>query len=267
MKNKILNIIGICILVVLLIVLTGCSNSNDSQEEKNKVTKIVSTPTTYNNESLGVTTESGMECIFTPEGKLEKIIVNVKATLSEDSSYTMQEYEESIRNSFENSPQYQSEGIEKNIEVNGNELTSTVTFNMSSLTGNAKEQYAEYENMSYDEMLKELNQDRDVYYYNPNDPEQVTVPDDIQGAYVDDLKGIFQTDPDYKLTYKFVHGTLFESRGVLDNDDYPYEYENGTLTIKKGSYDEVYQVKSNYKGYDLVLLDEDNYEAFRGNAQ
>ena len=69
MKNKILNIIGICILVVLLIVLTGCSNSNDSQEEKNKVTKIVSTPTTYNNESLGVTTESGMECIFTPEGK------------------------------------------------------------------------------------------------------------------------------------------------------------------------------------------------------
>ena len=174
MKNKILSFIGISILVILLIILTGCSNNNDSKEEENKVPRIVSTPTTYNSESLGVTTESGMECIFTPEGKLEKIIVNVKATLSEDSNYTMQEYEESIRNSFDNSPQYQSEGIEKNIEVNGNVLTSTVTFNMSNLTGSAKEQYSKYENMTYDEMLKELNQDRDVYYYNPNAPEPVS---------------------------------------------------------------------------------------------
>ena len=108
----------------------------------------------------------------------------------------------SVKNSFDNSPQYQSEGIEKNLKVNGNILESTVTFNISNLTGSAKEQYSKYENISYDEMLKELNQDRDVYYYNPNAPEQVTVPDDIQGAYVDDLKGIFQTDPDYKLTYK-----------------------------------------------------------------
>lgn len=266
MKNRILSLISICILAVLLITLTGCSNNKSEKKQESKIPKIVSTPTTYNNETLGVTTESSMECIFTTEGKLEKIIANVVATLNEDSSYSMQEYEESVKNNFENSPQYQSEGIEKNIEVDGNVLKSTVTFNISNLTGNLKEQYSKYENMSYDEMLKELNQDRNIYYYNPNEPEEITIPDDIQGSYVDDMKGIFSTDPDYELTYKFVHGTLFESRGVLDNKDYPYEYENGTLIVKKGNYDEVYQVKSNYKGYDLVLLDEDNYEVFRGNA-
>ena len=71
MKKKILIFTGICILVILLIILIGCSN-NISKKEESKIPKIVSTPTTYNNESLGVKTESGMECIFTPEGKLGK---------------------------------------------------------------------------------------------------------------------------------------------------------------------------------------------------
>lgn len=266
MNKKIINIIGICMLIILLVTLTGCNNSEDKQkEQENKLPRIVSNPVKYNNETMGVTTESSMECIFTENEKLDKIIVNVTATLNENSSYSMQEYEASVRNNFETAPKYQAEGIDKNIEVNGNVLKSTVTFNINNLTGTENEEYLKYADMSYEEILNELNQDRNTYYYNPNNPEEITIPTDIQGAYVDDLKGVFATVPDYTLTYKFVYGTLFESRGVLDNDDYPYEYENGTLTIKKGYYDEVYQVKSNYKGYDLVLLDEDNYEVFRGN--
>lgn len=268
MENKILNLIGICVFTMLLIFLTGCSNNNGENvknKEESETPKIVSNPTTYNSDTTGVTTESSSEYIFTTDGKLEKITTNVVATLSENSNNTMQEYEEQVRKNFENAQLYQSEGIEKNIEVDGNVLKSTVTFNISKLTGTAKEQYSKYENMSYDEILQELNQDRNVYYYNPNQPEETSIPEDIQGTYVDDMQGVFSTEPDYELTYKFVYGTLFESTGVLDNEDYPYEYEDGKLTIKKGSYDEVYQVKSNYKGYDLVLLDEDNYEAFRGN--
>ena len=261
MKKKIL----LCFLCgVMLFSVTGCgsSNSKNIAEQEAKTPMIVSTPVTI--EEAGVTITTEVNYIFTKEEVLDSSTTTMNVILDSDSDYTVNEMKKNIETTFD---KYVQCGAIVDIKEDGKKIEATMKYNFNEITGDLKDEWNGYIDMSYDDVLDKLNESRNTYYYNPNNKEKVKTPTDIDGIYVDDLTGTFNSDAGYELTYKIVFNasTLFESTSDLDIEDYPIEYDDGIITIKRSTdYHETYKVKSNYKGYDLVFIDENNYEVFRG---
>ncbi len=271
MKNKVLRMGIFPMLVIILVILTGCSE-NENSTEQNYVAEvenpmIVSNVVTTNDTSMGTIVESNSEFIFTKEKKLKEVRIIGRITFNEQSKYTLEEYENQMNESIERTKENKANGMDVILEREGNDILKfTTIFDVAKVGQGTDEEYAEYKDMSYEEILNRLNENRSGYFYNPASPEKIIIPDNIEGSYVDNMEGVTSTDVTGETTYEFTNDTVLQLEGE-ERNEYPYEYEEGKLTIKKQNSDETYQVKSNYKGYDLVLLDENNNETFRGDRK
>ena len=286
MKKKIL----LCLLCGMLLVgVTGCGNEKESNTLKESSSSDNSNDETEriicNQQEIATTrynADGNPKILETPlEQNYEGIYIFKDNKISEIQAVVTYKYdsdeisEEDIEKQAEDTIrllEYSDAKIEFNHKKN--KSIATVTLDYDELSEEEKEK-TKTEGVTLDEALDKLNVSTSQYCYNPNNKEKVTTPKKLEGKYVEDIskeptatsQKIYIFEDDKVTTY-----SIDEDGEILDYDpeeQYSYTYKDGILKIDVPAHDgwdarvDKYTVKSNYKGYDLVLLDYE--ESFRGN--
>lgn len=281
MKKKIV----LCLLCgILLVGVTGCGNekeSNTLKESSNSSTntndgtdeiicnqKEVATVINKDGKTTKLETpvEQNFEGIFVfKDGKISEI-KNV-VTYEYDSDEISEEDIEKQAN--ETIRLFDYTGAKEDISHKKNKSVITVTLDYNKLSESEKEE-TNMEGVTLEELLSKNNESTRQYCYNPKDKEKVTTPKKLEGTYTE----IKENDWDSQKVFAFKDGKLTEydinSDGEKEDEEIlDYEYKNGKLTVNHPAHDgwreyvAEYTVKAGYKGYDIVFLYDDYYEAYR----
>ena len=281
MKKKIL----LCLLCgILLVGVTGCGNesessnlkqsSNSSTNTNNETDEIIcnqkEVATVINKDGkttkLETPVEQNFEGIFVfKDGKISEIKTVV--TYEYDSDEISEEDIEKQAN--ETIRLFDYTGAKEDISHKKNKSVITVTLDYNKLSESEKEE-TNMEGVTLEELLSKNNESTKQYCYNPNDKEKVTTPKKLEGTYTE----IKENDWDSQEVFVFKDGKLTEydinSDGEKEDEEIlDYEYKNGKLTVNHPAHDgwreyvAEYTVKAGYKGYDIVFLYDDYYEAYR----
>lgn len=279
MKKKFL-ILVFCI--VLLISITGCGNNGEkkkglsinSTEKSQGKNAIVCTQEktgrTFgkDDEIVEVTREIEIKFIYDTNDEIDSL--EVTGVYKYDSDKLSQEIiEEQINSNFDN--YMENTNATHDIKYTDDKATVTILIDYAKLTSEEQEKL-DLENRTMEEVLYINNKNREVYCYQDNDKEKVGTPSKIDGTYVDDR--IDNEDSEYQRVMKFKDGkieaySLYDDGSRDDESEATYSYKKGIISITVTNNDgeaitDECEVKSNYKGYDLVII-QNGYEVFRGN--
>ena len=277
---------------VILLGVTGCSNekesntlkeSSNSNESSNGEKELLCTreyhpqDVIFDNpsasyKSVNTPLEESIKSTYTFEdGKLSTI--KMVGTYKYDSDELSEDnIEDEMESRFDNI--LELTGVEKDISHKNNKSVITVVVDYNELSSDEKETTG-IKDMSYKETMNKLNESPLEYCYDPDNKEKSTTPSSIEGKYIvtlptrsyeeddnDDPKNIIEFKNSRITTY-----TLNDD-GEPENetDTGEYTYKKGKLEITSKNYKDEYvtteyTVKSNYKGYDVVVFNSWNQDS------
>lgn len=291
MKKKIL----LCLLCgILLVGVTGCGNekesntlkeSSNSNESSNGEKELLCTreyhpqDVIFDNpsasyKSVNTPLEESIKSTYTFEdGKLSTI--KMVGTYKYDSDELSEDnIEDEMESRFDNI--LELTGVEKDISHKNNKSVITVVVDYNELSSDEKATTG-IKDMSYKETMNKLNESPLEYCYDPDNKEKSTTPSSIEGKYVatlptrsyeednaDDSGENIIEFKDGKITAYILHD---DGERENNNDDMvEYTYKKGKLKITSKNYKDEYvtteyTVKSNYKGYDVVVFNSWNQDS------
>ena len=277
--------IFLCLLCgILLVGVTGCGNESESSNLKESSNS--STNTNDGTEEI-ICNQKEVATVINKDGKTTKLdtpleqnfegvyvfeddkIIEIKTTVTYEYDSDEISEEDIEKKANETIRLFDYTGAKEDISHKKNKSVITVTLDYNKLSESEKEE-TNMEGVTLEELLEKNNESEYMYCYNPKDKEKVTTPKKLEGTYTE----IKDDEWDSQTVFVFEDGKLTEydinSDGEKEDEEIlDYEYKNGKLTVNHPAHDgwreyvAEYTVKAGYKGYDIVFLSNDYYEAYR----